>query len=83
MAFSALCQASHVYKPAAPPPLSNLVAISRQSRHQSFNRCAVACLLMKYIIGSYVYDASLRAVNWIRAHVRAGEQKPIGCLDRI
>ena len=28
VAFSALCQASHVFKPAAPPPLSNLVAKS-------------------------------------------------------
>ena len=26
VAFSALCQAFHVFKPAAPPPLSNLVA---------------------------------------------------------
>ena len=28
VAFSALCQAFHVFKPAAPPPLSNLVATS-------------------------------------------------------
>ena len=28
VAFSALCQASHVFKLAAPPPLSNLVAKS-------------------------------------------------------
>ena len=34
VAFSALCQVFHVFKPAAPPPLSNLVAKS-PSRQQS------------------------------------------------
>ena len=35
VAFSALCQASHVFKPAAPPPLSNLVA--KSPSHQVVN----------------------------------------------
>ena len=37
VAFSALCQASHVFKPAAPPPLSNLVAKSPSIHSTSTN----------------------------------------------
>ena len=43
VAFSALCQAFHVFKPAAPPPLSNLVAISHSTPQKSYGTLTIEC----------------------------------------
>ena len=67
VAFSALCQASHVFKPAAPPPLSNPVAkVAKSSTIHSTGRPNVA-ICLRLVLDNLLYASESRRRAWHRA----------------